>query len=662
MAITEYGRPHREAPPARAAFGDSDAVMASFEQQPDPVFVFTGPEHVMAAANAAARRLIGDRSMLGRKYREAVPDVYGQRMAELLDQAFQTAEPVIVRERQVLVDQHEGRPPTEYVRTITVTPNFAADDTVVGVTAHITDPTREIAERRSEQSRTQEAEHHYEQARDIVVALQRSLLPDALPVLPGTQLAGRYLVAGSELTAGGDWFDAIPQPDGRVGLIVGDVVGHGARASATMGQLRAVLTGYLIEGATVDEALARLDRFVARLPAATATTICLAVLEPRSGELSYACCGHPPPLLLPAHGKAHYLPENSGGPLGTASPPPQAQTVRLALGDLLLLYTDGLIERGDRSVGAGLSQLRQSADDARAASVVSSVGGATVDRVCELAIEAMTRDGYTDDVSLLGCQLTTTAIEPFHTTLPAETRALATLRRETTVWLNTLGAGVDDIECLHLALGEAVANCIEHAYPTDRGQITVDGYLDAAGRACLTVTDTGTWRPPPPDPGARGRGLVMLRRFMDSVEVDISGPGTVVLMERSLRRYPVLAIGSPASPANTHPERPCSIETTSSDPLQIRVTGALDVATTPTLRRHLEHATRGGTIPVTLDLTAVDQLGSAAVLLLHELAEQTTVDHHPLRIIAPPGATARQVLDLTGLDHLAAGTGRHHVI
>lgn len=660
MAITGRERLHQAGLHARAAFGDSAAVTASFEQQPEPVFVFTGPEHVVAAANAAARRMIGERSVLGRKYREAVPDGESQRMTELLDRAFQSAQPVIVRERQVLVDEHVGGPATEGFRTFTVTPTFGADATVVGVTAQITDPTREMVERRAEQSRTQRAERHYEQARDVVVALQRSLLPDALPVLPGTQLAGRYLVAASELTAGGDWFDAIPQPDGRVGLVVGDVVGHGARASAAMGQLRAVLTGYLLEGATVDEALARLDRFVARLPAATATTVCLAVLEPRSGELSYACCGHPPPLLLPAHGKPHYLPASTGGPLGTASPPPHAQAVRLALGDLLLLYTDGLIERRDRSMDAGLSRLRQCAEDALAGGDTSSAGGATVDRVCELAMGAMTREGYSDDISLLGCQLTTTA-EAFHSILPAEAPALATLRRETAGWLDNLGASLDDIECLHLALGEAVANSIEHAYPTDRGQITVDGYLDAAGRVCLTVTDTGTWRPPPPDPGARGRGLVMLRRFMDSVEVDISGPGTVVLMERTLRRYPVLGVSSPASPSNTHRERPCSIETTSSEPLQVQVTGALDAATTPTLRRHLEHATRGGAIPVTLDLTAVDQLGSAAVLLLHELAEQTTVDNHPLRIIAPPGATARQVLNLTGLDHLAAGTGRHRL-
>jgi anti-sigma regulatory factor (Ser/Thr protein kinase)/anti-anti-sigma regulatory factor len=364
-------------------------------------------------------------------------------------------------------------------------------------------------------------------------------------------------------------------------------------------------------------------------------------------------------LLLPAHGKAHYLPESPGGPLGTASPPPPTQTVQLDVGNLLLLYTDGLIERRDRSVDAGLAQLRQAADDALAAGDTSSVGGATVDRVCESVVEAMTRDGYTDDVSLLGCQLTTTAIEPFHRTLPAEARALATLRRETAVWLDALGASVDDVECLHLALGEAVANCVEHAYPSDRGQVTVDGYLDAAGRVCLTVTDHGTWRPPPADPGARGRGLVMLRRFMDSVEVDISGPGHrradgthPASLSRARRRQPRTVRRHPPRTAVLHRDHRLR-------PAAGPGHRALDMATTPTLRRHLEHATRGGAVPVTLDLTAVDQLGSAAVLLLHELAEQPTVDRHPLRIIAPPGATARQVLNLTGLDHLAAGTGRH---
>ncbi|MCD2191987.1 SpoIIE family protein phosphatase [Actinomycetospora endophytica] len=634
------------------AFGDLDAVAASFEQQLDPVLVFRGPEHVFAALNAAGRRMFGHRPVLGRTYRESVGDADGPPLTELLDEAFHTARPVTAREQPVMIRPSAEQPAVQHFLTISVRAIFDGDGRVVGVTCHIANVTGETVERRAERSRTDEARQHYLESRDMVVALQRSLLPADLPVLPGSQLAARYLVAGSELTAGGDWFDVILQPEGRMGLVVGDVVGHGARASATMGQLRAVLAAYLIEGATVDEALARLDRFVARLPAATATTVCLGVLDPNTRALSYASCGHLPPLLIPAAGEAYYLPTVPGGPLGTAGPPPKAQTVQLELGDVLLLYTDGLIERADRSLDVGRSQLRQCAAEALADRDAGAVGGATVDRVCEIAVNRMTEGGYTDDVSLLGCELTTTISAPFHAELPAETEALATLRGTSGAWLSTLGACHDDVESLHLALGEAVANCIEHAYLTDPGRITVDGYLDTAGRACLTVSDRGSWRAPTADPGGRGRGLVMLRRFMDSVEVDTDGPGTTVLMERTLRRYPVLAVAGGGPSDGPTPERPFSVETTGSDPLQVRVTGVVDMATTPALRRHLERATRGGALPVTLDLTAVDQLASAAVLLLHELAEQAAVDDRPLRIIAPPGATASQVLELSGLDHL----------
>lgn len=120
-----------------------------------------------------------------------------------------------------------------------------------------------------------------------------------------------------------------------------------------MGQLRAVLAGFLLEGCPVEQALARLDRIVARVPGAAATTVCLAQLDPRTGELTYASCGHPPPLLISAGGEPRYLPVGSGGPLGTASPPPCAETARLAPGDTLLLYTDGLVERVDRSIPPG---------------------------------------------------------------------------------------------------------------------------------------------------------------------------------------------------------------------------------------------------------------------------------------------------------------------
>ena len=120
--------------------------------------------------------------------------------------------------------------------------------------------------------------------RGIVAVLQEALLPAALPVLPRARIAARYLVAGQEQAAGGDWFDAIPLADGSVALVVGDVVGHGVAAAAAMGQLRAVLTELLAAEANLGTVLERADAFAARTPALRAATLALAVLDPAGGD------------------------------------------------------------------------------------------------------------------------------------------------------------------------------------------------------------------------------------------------------------------------------------------------------------------------------------------------------------------------------------------
>ena len=198
-----------------------------------------------------------------------------------------------------------------------------------------------------------------------IVALQEALLPPALPVLPRARIAARYLVAGQEQSAGGDWFDAIPLAGGSVALVVGDVVGHGVAASAAMGQLRAVLTELLAAEADLGRVLARTDAFAARTPALRAATLALAVLDPASGMLRYTTCGHPPPLVISIDGAARYLDGTGTGPLGTGSPPALA-TSALAPGELLLLYSDGLVERPDRTIGEGMAELAEAAAGAAA--------------------------------------------------------------------------------------------------------------------------------------------------------------------------------------------------------------------------------------------------------------------------------------------------------
>ena len=144
------------------------------------------------------------------------------------------------------------------------------------------DVTGEVRRRRSAENDADVMRKRYAAAQDVVLTLQRNLLPTALPVLPGVRIAAHYLVAAAEQAAGGDWFEAVPV-DGQVALVVGDVVGHGAQASAVMGQLRAVLVEFLLDGDDLATALARLDRFASRVTGARGATVCLALLDPTDG-------------------------------------------------------------------------------------------------------------------------------------------------------------------------------------------------------------------------------------------------------------------------------------------------------------------------------------------------------------------------------------------
>ena len=199
----------------------------------------------------------------------------------------------------------------------------------------------------------------------IVAELQEALLPTALPVLPRVRIAARYLVAGQEQAAGGDWFDAIPLDGGAVALVVGDVVGHGVAASAAMGQLRAVLAELLAAEDDLGQVLRRTGAFAARTPSLRAATLALVVLDPAAGTLRYTTCGHPPPLVIGVDGKARYLEGTGTGPLGTGSPPVLASST-LAPGELVLLYSDGLVERPDRTIAEGMGELAVVAADAAA--------------------------------------------------------------------------------------------------------------------------------------------------------------------------------------------------------------------------------------------------------------------------------------------------------
>jgi serine phosphatase RsbU (regulator of sigma subunit)/anti-sigma regulatory factor (Ser/Thr protein kinase)/PAS domain-containing protein len=369
-----------------------------------------------------------------------------------------------------------------------------------------------------ERARLHQREH------DVALTLQQSMLPSALPAVPGLELTGRYRPAVQSLEVGGDWYDVHALPDGRVALMVGDVVGRGLGAATTMGQLRSALAALALSEAEPGRVLDDLERFARQVEGARLGTVVYCLLDPVGGTLRYACAGHPPPLVLRPGGGTEYLEEGRSALLCALPPgltPPRTEgTYRLPPGSTLLLYSDGLVERRGESLDVGLARLADLAAD------YAEHGGANW---CEQLVDTMLVGSGDDDVALLRA----TFRPVLSRRLPAEPARLAGLRRELRRWLTSLGASDDEIADVLLACGEACANAVEHAYRGGGGELIVELILDDDRQLRLRVTDTGRWRSVPA-PGDRGRGLPLMRAVMDAVDVARGAAGTVVTMRRRL--------------------------------------------------------------------------------------------------------------------------------
>ncbi|MFE0512257.1 SpoIIE family protein phosphatase [Streptomyces sp. NPDC058964] len=218
----------------------------------------------------------------------------------------------------------------------------------------------------------------YTLERETALALQRSLLPRHLAAQEAVEVAHRYLPARTRAGLGGDWFDVIPLSGARVALVVGDVVGHGLNASATMGRLRTAVRTLADVDLPADELLTQLDDVVTHVAAqedATAepesvldvstdliATCLYVVYDPVSGRCAAASAGHPPPAVVTPGAHADFVDIPPGPPLGVGGLPFETVEWDLPSGSLLALYTDGLVEGDDRDLGNGLALLRQCLD------------------------------------------------------------------------------------------------------------------------------------------------------------------------------------------------------------------------------------------------------------------------------------------------------------
>jgi chemotaxis family two-component system sensor kinase Cph1 len=226
-----------------------------------------------------------------------------------------------------------------------------------------------------------------EQENRMAAVLQRTLLLDELPKVPGVDLAARYLPSADDVV-GGDWYDLVPLPSGRISLVLGDVAGHGLSAAAVTAQLRHALRATLLRDLGPGAALAELNRLLtALLPGEMATAV-VAELDPASGEVAVASAGHLP-VLSTATG---FLRAGRGPALGILDDAEYSETrLRLTGDERLLLFSDGLVERRGEPVDQGLSRLE----------AATAAGGADVSAVLDAVLAALDPPD-TDDVTLLG--------------------------------------------------------------------------------------------------------------------------------------------------------------------------------------------------------------------------------------------------------------------
>jgi serine/threonine-protein kinase RsbW len=362
----------------------------------------------------------------------------------------------------------------------------------------------------------------YDQEHRNAHILQRALLAGEPPADRRAAIATWYRPAISDLEVGGDWHDSFLVGPDRLAIVVGDVVGRGIRAAATMGHLRSAVRAIAATDPGPAGLLERLDRFVDRFEDGRMTTVAYGVLDLSTGSLRYACAGHLPPLLIEPDGRGHLLWDGRSAPIAAyAGLTGRTEgSVTLAPGARLLVYTDGLVERRASNLHTDLDRLVAEA----ASRFRTPLGQLLPDLAGALADEP----GRDDDVCMLcvayGFE------EEFVRTVLADVRRLKSLRDDLRTWLGGTKLAGPDRDAVVLACSEAAANAMEHAYGNDgRGLVEVWA-AESSGTVELTVRDRGGWREPGPH-GDRGRGLALIASLMDEISIDRDG-GTVVTMRR----------------------------------------------------------------------------------------------------------------------------------
>ncbi|MFD1053533.1 MASE1 domain-containing protein [Terrabacter terrigena] len=433
---------------------------------------------------------------------------------------------------------------------------------------------QEIHERSEAQELLSHEEAKAQREHQIAETLQRSLLPDRLPDVPGVGLAARYVPATSDVQVGGDWYDVVQLPHGLIGLAIGDVAGHGLQAAATMVQVRMALRAYALQDPSPPAVMHGVHQLVAQLPVPEMVTLIYLVFDPSSRELRWSNAGHPPALVV-ADGGSTYLTGALAPPVGVTLDGSFVEASHvLEPGATLLLYTDGLVERRGVSLSVGLDRLSREVTTAPRRSPAgpptalptgpptdvptgshngshngspngshngsrtdwpSSSPDDDLEVLCDMLLQTfLDEDHVPDDVALLVMRPAVAVGGELALHLPAEARNLVKLRGALRRWLHESGVPEGEANEVLVASGEACANAVQHAYSA----ADTAGLLELTARLTgdeleVRVRDHGHWRAAADRGG--GWGLQLMHALMDEVEVEHMTAGTEVRLTRRVR-------------------------------------------------------------------------------------------------------------------------------
>ncbi|MFI9275933.1 SpoIIE family protein phosphatase [Kitasatospora sp. NPDC052896] len=371
----------------------------------------------------------------------------------------------------------------------------------------------------------------YTREHALAVTLQHSLLPRGLPEQTALEVAYRYLPA--QAGVGGDWFDVIPLTSTRVALVVGDVVGHGLHAAATMGRLRTAVHNFSTLDLPPDELLGHLDELVSRIDLEQSTTggreaavsgaSCLyAVYDPVDRTCTLARAGHPPPAVIHPDGTVEFAEVPAGPPLGTALLPFETAELRLPEGSRLVLYTDGLVEDRDRDLDVGLNLLRDTLHHAY---------DRTPEEICQAVLDVLLPARPSDDIALLVAGTRVLARDRIaEWDVPSDPAAVSGVRaavsRQLAAW------GLDEASFVtELILSELLTNAIRYGAEPIRVRLLYDRTL------ICEVSDASSTAPhlryaATLDEG--GRGLFLVAQFAERWGTRYIPSGKVIWSEQLL--------------------------------------------------------------------------------------------------------------------------------